>query len=75
MLFFGLQAFVHLLATQSPHFLPLSEYECDVVGIVGSNTGKDWCGGWELDWGAIEGWLVEDILTFKVPENTLVRYS
>jgi len=41
MLFFGLQAFVHLLATQSPHFLPLSEYECDVVGIVGSNTGKD----------------------------------
>jgi len=52
-----------------------SEYECDVVGIVGSDTWKDWCGGWELDWGEIGGWLVEDVLTFKVPESKLVRYS
>jgi len=52
-----------------------SEYEYDVVGIVGSDTWNDWYGGWELDWGTIRGWLVEDILTFKVLQNKLVRYS
>jgi len=36
-----------------------SEYTYDVPGIVGPGTCTNWCGGWELYWGAIgvEQWM------------------